>query len=440
VARFSRLALACYLAVGVSGVGNAASRLGSVSDLVSTGYGQLVLAKAALFVVLGATADRLRRGVVRTLAADPAAGRPGGAARRAFTRFAALEVVVMGATVGLAVALSRTPTPAAPEPTTAVQAELGYAMPPAPTLWRLLTDVWPDWVFLALATLAVGTYLAGVRRLRLRGDSWPVSRTLGWVTGWLLALVATCSGLGRYGTLMFSVHMVQHMLLSMVVPIPLVLGAPVTLALRALRRGTDGRRGVREWLLTALHAPWMRVVAHPVFGFALFVASFYGLYFSPIFQALMQGHVGHVAMNVHFLAVGYLLYWTVCGLDHSPVPLPHLARLVIMFAAAPFHAFFAIALTVTSSVIAQSWYVGLDRPWHTDLLADQHLGGDLTWGFGEVPILLVSLALIVQWSRSDDRSARRHDRQADRDGEAELTAYNAYLASLAEPGSRGPGR
>lgn len=433
VARFSRLALVCYLAVGISGVGNAATRLTSVSDLASTGYGQLVLAKAALFVVLGATADRLRRGVVPVLTTGPAAGRLTGAARRAFTRFAAVEVLVMGATVGLAVALSRTPTPPSPEPTSVVESELGFVMPPPPTLSRLLFDVWPDWVFIALATVALGTYLAGVRRLRRRGDRWPVSRTVAWVVGWLLALVTTCSGLGRYGSLMFSVHMVQHMLLAMVVPIPLVLGAPVTLALRALRRGTNGRRGFREWLLAALHAPWMKVVAHPVFGFTLFVLSFYGLYFSPLFGSLMSGHLGHVAMNVHFLAVGYLLFWTVCGLDHSPVPLPHLGRLVIMFAAAPFHAFFAIALTVSTSVIAESWYAGLARPWDTDLLADQRLGGDLTWGFGEVPILLVSLALIVQWSRSDDRAARRHDRQADRDGDAELAAYNAYLASLQHP-------
>jgi len=436
VTRFSRLALVCYVAVGVSGVGNAANRLESPGELVSTGYGQLVLAKVALFVVLGATADRLRRGVVPVLAADPAAGRLGAVAHRAFLRFAGVEALVMGATVGLAVALSRTPTPvpATPEGASVVESELGYAMPAAPTLSRLAFDVWPDWVFLTLSTVAVGTYLAGVLRLRRRGDRWPVGRTLAWVGGWLLALVTTCSGLGRYGALMFSAHMVQHMLLSMIVPIPLVLGAPVTLALRSLRRGVDGQRGPREWLLATLHAPWMKVVAHPVFGFTLFVLSFYGLYFSPLFGWLMSGHVGHVVMNIHFVAVGYLLYWTVCGLDHSPVPLPHLGRLVVMFAAAPFHAFFAIALTVSTSVIAADWYGPLDRPWHTDLLADQRLGGNLTWAAGEIPIVLVSLALVVQWARSDERAAGRHDRQADRDGDAELTAYNAYLAGLDERG------
>ncbi len=434
VTRFSRLALVCYLAVGVSGVGNAASRMESVGQLVSTGYGQLVLGKVVLFGMLGATADRLRRGVVPVLAADPAAGRLGAVARRAFLRFAGLEALVMGATVGLAVALSRTPTPvpATPAGSTVVETELGFTMPGAPTLSRLVFDAWPDWVFMTLTTVAVGTYLAAVRRLRRRGDHWPVGRTLAWLGGWLLALVTTCSGLGRYGSLMFSAHMVQHMLLSMVVPIPLVLGAPVTLALRSLRRGVDGQRGPREWLLATLHARWMKVVAHPVFGFTLFVASFYGLYFSPLFGWLMSGHVGHVAMNVHFVAVGYLLYWTVCGLDHSPVPLPHLGRLVVMFAAAPFHAFFAIALTVSTSVIAADWYRPLDRPWHTDLLADQRLGGNLTWAAGEIPILLVSLALVVQWAHSDERAAGRHDRQADRDGDAELTAYNAYLAGLDE--------
>jgi len=436
VPRFSRLALACYVAIGLSGIGNAATRLSSPGELVGTRYGQLVLGKVALLVLLGLAANRLRSRVVPAMVADPGAGRPRGAASRAFARFAGVEVLLMGAAIGLAVALSRTPTPVTAPVGSVVQAELGYAMPGPPTLFRLLFDVWPDPVFLTLATLAIATYLGGVRRLRRRGDRWPISRTLAWTSGWLLALVATCSGLGRYGALMFSAHMVQHMLLSMLVPIPLVLGAPVTLALRALRRGTNGGRGAREWLLVALHAPWMKVVAHPVFGLFVFTASFYGLYFSPLFATLMSGHVGHVAMNVHFVAVGYLLFWTVCGLDQSPVPLPHLGRLVVMFAAAPFHAFFAIALTTTTTVIARNWYAQFNRPWDTDLLADQHLGGNLTWGFGEVPILLVSIALLVQWSRSDDRAARRYDRKADRDGDAELVAYNAYLARLNEGDQR----
>ena len=433
VPRFSRLALVCYLAVALSGAGNAASRMDSPAELVTTAYGRLVLGKVLALGVLGLTADRLRRRVVPALAADPATGRPGRPARRAFTRFAVVEVLVMAGTVGLAVALSRTPTPVPAEPasTSVAQDELGYAMPPAPTVSRVLFDVWPDWVFLTVSAVAVGLYLAGVVRLRRRGDRWPVGRTLAWVGGWLLAVATTCSGLGRYGAVAFSFHLAQHLLLAVLVPIPLVLGAPVTLALRALRRGRDGRRGWREWLLAALHARWMTVVGHPVSGLAVVVASFYGLYSTPLFGDLVSGHVGHVAMNTFFLGGGYLLSWTVCRIDHSPVSTRHLGRIVAVVAAASFLAVFAVALAGSTSVIARDWYGPLDRPWHPDLLADQHLGGGLTWAFGVVPVLLVALALVVEWAWGDEETVRRLDRPADRDRDTELAADDAHPAALA---------
>lgn len=433
VPRYSRVAATCYAMVGFSGVANAATRLIQPGQLVTTGYGAIVLGKTAAYLLLGFLALGQRRRILPRLAAAAGSAATASArngARRAFARLAAAEIVLMAATVGLAVALSRTPTPAVPPATSPIEDLLDQSMPARPTLSRLLFDAWYDPIFSTLAVVAVAFYLWGAIRLHRRGDHWPVSRTVLWTAGWSVAVLTTCSGLGRYAAISFSAHMAQHMLLTMLAPIPMVLGAPITLALRALHQAPAGCRGPRDWLVSALNSPVAKVVGHPIFGFVVFLASFYGLYFSPLFGYLMSGHIGHTVMNVHFLLSGYLLFWSICGLDHAPVRLPHLGRLVLMLAAAPFHAFFAIALVNTSTVLARSWYTQLRVPWDDNLLSDQHLGGNLAWGFGEVPILLVSIALVFQWIRSDEKDARRHDRRADANDDADLAAYNDYLAEL----------
>jgi putative copper resistance protein D len=253
-----------------------------------------------------------------------------------------------------------------------------------------------------------------------------------WLLGCLLLLLATSSGIGRYMPAMFSMHMIAHMLLSMLVPILLVLGAPVTLALRALpAAGRTDPPGPREWLLAALHSRVSQVLTNPFVATALFIVGFYGLYFGGIFEAAAGSHAAHLAMNLHFLLSGYLFYWVVIGIDPTPRPLPHLAKLAMVFASLPLHAFFGVVLMGTQSVIAEGFYRSLQLSWHTDLLGDQRLGGGIAWAAGEVPLVVVLIALFIQWRRTDDRTAKRLDRAADRDDDADLAAYNNMLAEMA---------
>jgi cytochrome c oxidase assembly factor CtaG/putative copper export protein len=445
VPRFSVLAAWCFVAVAVSGVVNAGVRLGGFGPLLTSSYGVLVLAKTLALVTLGGFGWWHRRRTVGQLAArDTTAAERSDV--RLFLRVAAAELVVMAATVALAVGLSRTPTPVGTEVNTSPAAELlGYPLPPAPSVGRLLLGWTPDGFALTFVVLAAVLYVTGLRCLHRRGVRWPVGRTVAWFAGLLVVGWATVGGLGLYSHVLFSAHMVSHMLLSMVAPIGLVLGAPVTLALRTLPgpRVKD-EAGPRQLLLALLHSRPVRVLSHPLVALALWVGSLYALYFTALFPTLMSEHLGHVAMELHFLAVGSLFFWTLIGVDPTPRRWHPLARIGLLLAAMPFHAFFSIALMSGATVLDPSYYRTLSRPYATDLLADQHLGGGIGWALSELPLLLVVGAIFVQWVRADHREAVRLDRVADRvsarprtsspgptgeDADA-LTAYNDYLARL----------
>jgi len=425
--RFSRLALACWIVMAVSGTVNALVRV-APADLFATDYGLLVVAKVVALAVLGVFGHQQRQRGVR----DLVDGRGGGQ----LLRLAAVEMLLMFVTVGIATALARTPPP---EEVTAQPSNtellIGYDLDGPPTLSALLLDWRFDLVYGTLAIAAAVLYLLGVRRLRRRGDAWPPGRTVAWISGCVVLLVATSSGIGRYAPAMFSVHMGSHMLLSMVVPVLLALGGPVTLALRALPTAPKDEPGPREWLVAFVNSPVARVLTHPVVALVLFVGSFYLLYFSGLFENALNYHWAHLAMNAHFLLSGYVFYWVVIGVDPAPRRLPALGKLGMMFASMPFHAFFGVVLMNRQTVMGESFYQGLRLPWVDELLTDQRLGGGIAWAAGEIPVLLVLIALLVQWARADEREARRTHRASDASGEADLNAYNAMLKKLAEQGN-----
>lgn len=421
--RFSGVALVCWIAMAASGVINALVRV-VPSQLFDSTYGVLVLLKVLGLLALGVFGYFQRRRTVGLVERGTSG---------ALLRLGAFELLAMFATLGVAIALGRTPPPgevaAVPDRTELL---VGYPLS-APTTMRLLFDIRFDLVYGTLAVALAAIYLVGVRRLRARGDRWPAGRGLAWLCGCATILVATCSGIGRYAPAMFSAHMGQHMLMSMLAPALLVLGGPTSLALRTLKpAGKEQSPGAREWLLSFVHSPVVRLLTNPFVALALFVGSFYALYFSGLFDQALWQHWAHLAMNAHFLLVGYVFYWPVIGIDPAPRNLPALGKLGLVFASMPFHAFFGITLMMSHTVIGESFYRSLALPWVPELLADQRLGGGLAWASGEGPLIVVLLALLVQWSRADSRTARRVDRKADSDGESELAAYNAMLRQMAE--------
>jgi len=424
--RYSSIALWAFIAVALSGFGNTWVRLSYVSDLWTTEYGRLVLLKAALLTVLGVVGYLHRRRTLPRISDD--------GDRRPLIRLAVVEVGIMAATIGVASALARTATPP-PSGTALTDTELvlGYDLNAPPTFLGLLTHWRFDWILGTAMIAAAVVYLLAVRRLRRRGDRWPIGRTVAWVIGCLMVLLATSSGLGAYAEAQFSIHMMAHMLLGMIAPILLVLGGPITLALRALPAAGRGQPpGLRESIVNCLHSRPARLITHPLVVFPLFVLSFYVLYFSSLFEVMIGSHLGHLVMNLHFLLIGYLYYWVIIGVDPSPRQVQPMIKLAMLIGALPFHAFFGLALMNSNKAMAIDYYESLGLPWVTDLVADQRLGGAIAWGATEVPMIIVMIALLSQWARSDEREARRSDRVGDRKNDEELDAYNRMLAGLAE--------
>ncbi|WP_068062395.1 cytochrome c oxidase assembly protein [Nocardia xishanensis] len=425
VRRFSLTATIAFVVIGVSGVINSWVRV-PFDELFTSTYGRLVLAKAAALLVLGVIGWFQRRAAVPALAADPSD-------RAALIRFGAVEALVFAATMGLAVGLGRTPPPPPKTVPSPAEVELGYDLAGPPTVARLTFDWRFDLIFGTAAIVLAVLYLLGVRRLRSRGDSWPVGRTIAWLSGCALLLFATSSGVGRYSPAAFSVHMGQHMALSMLAPILLALGGAVTLSLRALPpAGRTGAPGPREWILAAVHNPVSRFLTHPIVASVIFVAGFYALYMGGIYDTFVDSHAAHLLMNIHFLLSGYLFYWVVIGIDPKPRQVEPLTKLGMVFGSLPFHAFFGVALMSMTTVMGGWFFRSLDLGWNSDLLGDQRTGGSLAWASGEVPLVVVMLALLIQWSRSDERMAKRIDRAADRDNGADLAAHNAMFAELAK--------
>jgi putative copper resistance protein D len=243
--------------------------------------------------------------------------------------------------------------------------------------------------------------------------------------------LSTNSGLAIYGTYLFSIHMVAHMLLSMAVPLLLVLSAPVTMASRAIAARKDGSRGAREWILLAVHSKYLAVLGHPLVAAVIFAISLIVFYYSPLFEWALQEHLGHQWMILHFLLTGYLFAQSLVGVDPSPHNPPYPLRLIIVLATMAFHAFFGISLIYGTGLLAPEWYGAMGREWGLDPLSDQQQGGELAWGLGEIPTLLLAIVVTWSWSKSDDRQNKRLDRAADRDGDRELTEYNEMLENLA---------
>ena len=432
LARYSTVALICFIVVAVSGFASAALRIGTWDRLASQ-YGVLVIVKLLALLALGVFGAIQRRYLIGRMS------RAGASGVKEFWILAVAELAFMGIASGVAAALARTATPIGEQPgsiaRTPAEILTGEPLPPWPELWRYVTEWNLDLLWILACAFGIFFYVAGVWRLRRRGDAWPIYRTILWVAGMLLLAYITNGCVNAYEQYLFSAHMAAHMVLTMAVPVLLVPGAPVTLAARAIRVRKDGSRGGREWILLGVHSRFAGFIANPIVAAVLFAGSLWVFYFSPLFRWTMVDHLGHEWMIVHFLITGYLFVQSLIGIDPVPYRLPYPFRLVLLLGTMALHAFFGLAIMSSTGLLLADWYGAMG--WGTDALIDQQMGGGIAWSIGEIPTVALAITVAVQWRRSDQKESTRHDRHADRTGDAELEAYNARLAAIAEHDRRG---
>jgi putative copper resistance protein D len=434
VPRFSQIALWSAIAVVISGSVNAWARLNFV-DAWNSSYAFVVAGKIIATTVL-LLIGYLHR---KTLSNKDSINWV------AFARLISVEALIMLVTVLMGTWLSTNSSPDRPgvqefNPALAI---VGIPTPPPPTWSRILLSYEPNALMIGILTLMVALYIKGVVVLTKRGDKWPVGRTIAFALGITATDFATSGGLGLYAQFSFSYHMTAHMVLGMIAPIGLVLGAPMTLALRTLPQGRNSdERGVRGSLLAALHSKPGIFFTNPIVALAIFDGSLFALYFTDLFSVLMQSHTGHLFMSLHFLAAGYLFFSIIIGIDPNPRKVHYLVQIVILFGAMSIHAFFSVALMSSTTLIDGGYYASLQTPWLGDSLADQKLGGSIGWAMGEIPILIALVATFINWMRDDSREAKRIDRSTARQAAMgqpdDLAKYNQYLQELAQRDRKEP--
>jgi len=387
--RYSTLALVCFAAVAVSGLLNAWVRAsGELGLWATSGYGALLAVKVTALAALGYCGWLHRRRTVT----DLVSGRP-----HAFARLAAVEVLVMAGTIGVAVALSRTPPPAgatADVPTHgAGHPTLGDDVAPF-GLARVFTDWRPEAISLAVLSILLGFYVAAVVRLRRNGGSWSWPRLLAAVAAGVVTLLATSGGLAAYSTATFSLQVAQFLVLLVVVPVLVALSAPVTLMATVQRVDVSaGRRGggeaaVASWrsapperpalprTLQSRQAQWL---LDPLNMLIVCTVLVFVLYATPLLQASLASAPLHLAVNLCTLAVGCLLWWSVLAVDPVATPHPRAYRMWVLVGFGLLLGGIAARIYLSNVLLAGVWFTDLDWRW-IDVSTDQRLGAELMAG------------------------------------------------------------
>jgi putative membrane protein len=297
-----------------------------------------------------------------------------------------------------------------------------------PTVAALLFG-WTFEPIIAIPLLvAASAWIAAVRAVNAAHPANPVPplRTAAFFGGLVAIAVALMSGLERYDTVLFSAHMIQHILLTLVAPPLIVLGAPITLLLRLARPETRRRR-----ILPVLHSRIVRALSFPVVAWVLFAGVMWATHFSPVFDQALENPLIHDLEHAAYLGAGLLFWWPAIGLDPTPWRMSHPVRALYVFLQMPQNTFLAVAI-LSATAPLYPHYATLVRPWGPTPLADQQAAAGIMWFIGDLLFLAAILGLVAVWMRHEERTTAIADRRADARRD-QLTAREARLADrLAE--------
>ena len=416
----TRLVLALIAVAAASQVVVAWQELAGVSPF-ATAYGLPVIGSFAVLALLAVSALARRF--------SPEWDASGARAASVVLR----DVVLVVAYAAFQTAAQHLPPPRFFVPQTIQENYLGYEMNVPVTLARLLGPGRPNLLWIVLAVAAVAVYVAATRRARRLGTPWPIWRTVSWLLGWGLMVYLATSGFWEYSTVVFSWHMFVHMTVNMLVPVLCVLGAPMALVAAASPERPAGEppslgQLASDW---ADYRTFQLLTAPPLLWLG-YVGSLFAVYYTPAFSWLMRYHWAHQLMLLAFMVTGYGFFNLLIGPERSSWQMPHLVKLALLISIMPFHAIFAVGILSSQSLFGEEFYQSIDIAWVGNLMADQNIAGQITWILGEVPIVLVIIALAAQWFRQDRVDSSRFDLAQDSGEEDALGAYNDMLRQLAE--------
>ena len=425
VRRYSMIAATSMVAMAISGVINAAIRV-RFEDLFTSDYGRVIVAKTVLTFALAIFGWWHRTATIPRLTSGNSSP---------FIRVAVVEVLVMAATIGVAVSLGRTPPP----PPRVVDLSpmaltMGYDLTFEPTVWSVWT-IWRfDIMFTTLGIFLTIGYLYGLYRLKQLGEAWPWQRTFWWLLGSITLALAMSSGIGLYMPAMFSMHMVAHMMLSMVIPVFLVLGAPPANDPHRHRPQPGGTWPAR--MGSGLHPIHHTQIPVPPGGEHHPIPH---LLLRALHHSLVRPHGERARRPPHYeLGVPVVGIHLLLGHDRlRPEAAGNtvLRRLAWLVFSMPVHLYFGVYLMQLSQILAEDFYRTLGLPWDIDLLHDQDVGGGIAWASGSFPLVVVFGALFLQWLKEDRNEAKAYDQRADDTEDEDLEAYNQMLARMNKNGS-----
>jgi cytochrome c oxidase assembly factor CtaG len=294
---------------------------------------------------------------------------------------------------------------------------------PAPTFPAVLGAWSADPTVLVPIALLAAAYLAAMRAVNRAHPTNPVPsiRAACWLLGLGAILVALQSPIEAYDTTLFSVHMVQHILLTLIGPPLLALGAPITLILRAVRPETR-----RRVVLPILHSLPVRIVTFPLVTWLLFALAMWGTHFSPIFNQSLEEPAVHQVEHAFYLVAGCLFWWPVVALDPSPWRMSEPARILYTFLQMPQNSFLGLAI-ISATAPLYAHYATLGRDWGPPVLEDQMMAGALMWVVGDIVFLVAILGIVLSWMRREERETRAADAREDL-ARAELRERESRLA------------
>jgi len=277
-----------------------------------------------------------------------------------------------------------------------------------PSFPAILFDWRPEPLILAGVAVAAVAWLWTGRRVARAHPAHPPSRwrNAAFLGGLASIVVALTSPIDAYESSLFSVHMLQHLILELVAAPLLVLAAPATLALRA------SSPSLRRRLLSVLHSRLVAVISFPLLAWVVFAAVNWGWHFSSLYDQALGNPVLHDVEHLTFLAAALLFWWPVVGADPSRWRLPYPARLFYLFLAMPQNSFLGVAL-MSAPAVLYPHYLANVRNWGPSPLVDQNVGGMLMWVGGDVVFLLAMGLVVAAWVRHEDRRTARLDARLD---------------------------